>query len=368
MYAGKSPGYAKNLCLPVLAESDIIIRCYRIEVRTAIMPKLESAPPDLIATKRASLHGVSEPRFLWEPFLPYKKLVLLQGESGIGKSSFILNIAALLSKGKGMPFVASDNPADRGDILYLNKEDDIEETINPRLIAMGADLDRFHFVDEPFCLDNDCKRLETTIKALNVRMAIIDPLTSFLSRTHNMNTAQSVGNLMRSLSRTAFVTNSVIVVVCHLTKNAFGKEIDRHLGSSDIVNAARSVLSATRENEDCDLVTVKHLKSTLAKRAKPFFYEIVGNGVIEFTSGAGADMDDADEITAKKKEIATESILSLLSCGPRQSAEVMEIIKSTGIGESTINAAKREALVRLEKMGDHWLWYLPGQDVNTAGE
>ena len=46
----------------------------------------------------------------------------------------------------------------------------------------------------------------------------------------------------------------------------------------------------------------------------------------------------------------------------------MEIIKSTGIGESTINAAKREALVKSEKMGDHWLWYLPGQDVNTAGD
>ena len=121
-----------------------------------------TAQPELIATKKASEYGVSEPQFLWFPFLPYKKLIVLQGESGIGKSSFILNIATLLSTGKPMPFESETKPADIGDILYMCKEDDNEEVVNPRLIAMGADLDRFHFVDEPFYLDNDCRRLEAT--------------------------------------------------------------------------------------------------------------------------------------------------------------------------------------------------------------
>ena len=223
--------------------------------------------PELIATKKASEYGVSEPQFLWFPFLPYKKLVVLQGESGIGKSSFILNIATLLSAGKPMPFENGVKPSDIGDILYMCKEDDNEEVINPRLIAMGADLDRFHFIDEPFYLDNDCRRLEATIKARNVSLVIIDPLTSFLGNKHNMNTAQSIGNLLRELSRVAATTGAAIVAVCHLTKSTYGKEIDRHLGSSDIINAARSVLSATRVNEDSDVVIVKHLKSTLAKRA-----------------------------------------------------------------------------------------------------
>jgi ribose 1,5-bisphosphokinase PhnN len=75
---------------------------------------------------------------------------------------------------------------------------------------------------------------------------------------------------MRELSRVAFTTGAVIVAISHVTKNAVGKEIDRHLGSSDIVNAARSVLSATRENDDSDVITVKHLKSTLAKRGQTF--------------------------------------------------------------------------------------------------
>jgi len=304
------------------------------------MPKVKLTQPDLIATTKANQHGTSEPRFLWFPFLPIKKLVVLQGESGIGKSTFILNIAALLSNGKPMPFEPGCKASDPGDVLYLNKEDDIEETINPRLIAMGADLDRFHFINEPFLLDNDCRRLENTIKELDIRMAVIDPLTSFLGKNHNMNTAQSVGNLMRALSRVAFATGSVIVVVCHLTKNATGKEIDRHLGSSDIMNAARSVLSATRENEDSDVVVVKHLKSTLAKRAKPFYYEIVGNGILEFISGEDTEPDETIPYT--KKDAAASMLQQMLSGGARPQPEIKAAFKDADIGWRTVETAKSE--------------------------
>jgi len=334
------------------------------------MPKTKPLQPDLIATTKASQHGTSQPRFLWYPFLPYKKLILLQGMSGIGKSSLILNIAALLSKGKAMPFEPNNQTTDCGDIFYMCKEDDIEEVINPRLIAMGADRDRFHIVDEPFYLDNDCKRLEATIKALNIRLVIIDPLTSFLGRNHNMNTAQSIGNLMRELSRVAFTTDSAIVVVCHLTKNACGNEIDRHLGSSDIVNAARSVLSATRENEDDEIITVKHLKSTLAKRAKPFYYEIVGNGIIRFISGEEADnyetedddetKDDEPPVPNKKelkKDMAKHTLIRILSNGAKPQPEIKDEFKKLGIcGWRTVEEAKSELDIEQYKESNVSYW------------
>jgi len=303
---------------------------------------MPESKPGLIATTPASHFGTNEPEFMWKPFLPYRKLCVLQGESGIGKSSFILNIAALLSRGDPMPFAPADSKRDVGDVLYFNKEDDIEETINPRLIAMGADLDRFHFVSEAFYLDDDCGRLEATIKALKARLVIIDPLTSFLSKNHNMNTAQSVGNLIRALSRAACNTGAVIVVVCHLTKNATGKEIDRHLGSSDIVNAARSVLSATRDSDDSDVVIVKQLKCTLAKRARPFYYEIVGNGVLNFFTDNDYDMFD-DEVPAAKIDRAKDMLMQLLSEGARPQPEIKAMFERMNFCcWRTVETAKRE--------------------------
>ena len=305
------------------------------------MPKLKSAQSDIISIKRASQYGTSEPQFLFYPFLPYKKLIVVQGESGIGKSTFLLNLAARLSNGEHMPFAESDSPADRGNILYFNSEDDIEETINPRLIAMGADLERFILPDEPFYLDNDCKRLENTIREFGIRLVIIDPLTAVLSPKHNMNIAQSVGNLMRGLSRVAFTTDCAIVVVCHMTKSSSGKEIDRHLGSSDIINAARSVISATREDDNSEVITVKHLKSTLAKRAKPFYYEIIGNGIIEFMS---VDIECTEDTTSTNKiETAKNMLLQLLSNGEKPQPEIKAIFEDTDICKwRTVQSAKSE--------------------------
>ena len=323
------------------------------------MPKAKSSQPELIATKKASMVGTSEPKFLWYPFLPYKKLTVVQGESGMGKSSLILNIAALLSRGSSMPFVQNDQSADYGEILYFCKEDDEKETINPRLINIGADLERVHFLNENYYFDDECKRLEATIRNLNARLVVIDPLISFLGRSYSMNTAQSVGNLMRELSRVAAATDSVIVVICHLSKNSSAKEIDRHLGSSDIINAARSVLSVTREDEEIDIMTVKHLKSTLTKRAAPFYFEIVGNGVIEFMNGTWTN----DMATPGKKEnkidIAKTVLQQILSNGARSQPEIKDMFDDMEICSwRTVETAKSELGIEQYWDGDISYWEL----------
>ena len=41
--------------------------------------------------------------WLWYPYIPYGKLTIVQGDPGEGKSTFMLNIAALLTKGRPMP-------------------------------------------------------------------------------------------------------------------------------------------------------------------------------------------------------------------------------------------------------------------------
>ena len=43
-----------------------------------------------------------EVSWLWYPFIPYGKLTIVQGDPGDGKTTFVLNVAAKLSKGEAL--------------------------------------------------------------------------------------------------------------------------------------------------------------------------------------------------------------------------------------------------------------------------
>ena len=84
--------------------------------------------------------------WLWYPFIPYGKLTIIQGDPGDGKTTFVLNIAAKLSKGEGL---------DRGmklseplTVIYQSAEDGLTDTIKPRLEAAGADCENISVIDE----------------------------------------------------------------------------------------------------------------------------------------------------------------------------------------------------------------------------
>ncbi len=75
--------------------------------------------------------------WLWYPYIPYGKITLLQGDPGDGKSTFILNIAALLTRGAPMP--DGFQVARPQKVIYQCAEDNVSDTVKPRLIAADAD-------------------------------------------------------------------------------------------------------------------------------------------------------------------------------------------------------------------------------------
>src|SRR4051812_36822909 len=78
--------------------------------------------------------------WLWPGRLALGKLAMLDGDPGLGKSLLALDLCARLSTGRPMP----DGSPGPGvcNSLYLNAEDDGRDTIQPRLLALGADLNR----------------------------------------------------------------------------------------------------------------------------------------------------------------------------------------------------------------------------------
>jgi len=83
--------------------------------------------------------------WLWPGRLALGKLALLDGDPGLGKSLLALDLCARLSTGRPFPDgTPSPGPANS---LVLNAEDGLEDTIRPRLEALGADLDRVFVLD-----------------------------------------------------------------------------------------------------------------------------------------------------------------------------------------------------------------------------
>src|SRR5205807_7687569 len=80
--------------------------------------------------------------WLWPFRLGEGKLSVLEGDPGLGKSLLALDLCARLSTGRPWPD-GKPGPGPAASI-YLSGEDGDEDTIVPRLLALGADLGRVH--------------------------------------------------------------------------------------------------------------------------------------------------------------------------------------------------------------------------------
>ena len=91
--------------------------------------------------------------WLWPGRIPMGKVITLDGDPGVGKSTLALTCGAVVTTGGMWPDKTHcDYP---GDVILLSAEDGLADTIRPRLDAAGADTTRVHAVqgvslsDEP---------------------------------------------------------------------------------------------------------------------------------------------------------------------------------------------------------------------------
>jgi putative DNA primase/helicase len=113
---------------------------------------------------------------------------VLAGDGGRGKSTILCDLAARTTASDRWPDGAAASPA--GGVIILAAEDDVGDTLAPRLLAAGADMARVFVIrsvrDEKqrrrgFNLQADLERLEAEIRRRdNIRLIIIDPVSSYL--------------------------------------------------------------------------------------------------------------------------------------------------------------------------------------------
>ena len=79
---------------------------------------------------------LQEVKWLWKPYIPFGKLIIIQGDPGEGKTTFALRLAAACSSGVALPGMETTEPFN---VIYQTAEDGLGDTIKPRLIEAGAD-------------------------------------------------------------------------------------------------------------------------------------------------------------------------------------------------------------------------------------
>ena len=78
--------------------------------------------------------------WLWPNWIAIGKVSVLAGEGGRGKSTILCDLTARTTKSDQWPDAAAASPA--GGVIILAAEDDLGDTLAPRLIAAGADMGR----------------------------------------------------------------------------------------------------------------------------------------------------------------------------------------------------------------------------------
>ncbi len=297
--------------------------------------------------------------WLWYPYIPYGKLTILQGDPGEGKSTFMLNIAALISKGESMPDgYCTGKPQS---VVYQTSEDDLSDTVKPRLVAAGADCNMISYIideEHPLTLEDD--RIEMVIKQTGAKLFILDPLQAYLSQHYDMFSVGRIRQQLQSLSGIATKYKCAIVIIGHMNKASGEKNLYRGLGTIDIAAIARSVLMISRDKKDPNIRYMFPVKSSLAPEGPMIAFSLNNKEGIKWLGQYDMDAEKVSDFdnTKNKKSLAIETISDMLEYRDVRSVEILRKLEIMGISERTIQIAKKQLGVTSYRVKGVWFWHL----------
>jgi hypothetical protein len=205
--------------------------------------------------------------------LPLGKLVLYAGDGGLGKSMLTLHLTAAITQGQPALGLEYCPPA-AADVLLVSCEDDFADTVVPRLLAAGADLQRIRKVDGirgpdgkllPFSLAH-YEQLKKALQAQpDIRLVVIDPAAGYVGKAGKDSKSNAeLRSLLDPLAELAACCKVTVVMVAHCNKAAATRAVHKVLDSVGWVNTVRAAYLVAADPDDQDLRLVLHLKGNLS--------------------------------------------------------------------------------------------------------
>ncbi|WP_165698855.1 AAA family ATPase [Bremerella volcania] len=317
--------------------------------------------------------------WLWPGRIPLGKLTLLAGDPGLGKSFVTLDIAARVSRGEPWPDLPLLKQSPAGVVLF-NAEDDLADTIAPRLDKAGADDGNIVAVEgvaeggrrRHFSLEADLPRLEEVMQEMpDARLVVIDPISAYTGSVDSHKNTD-VRGLLAPLADLAGRHRVAIVAVTHLSKSGGAKAVYRAMGSLAFAAASRAVWAVAKDQENPERRLFLPGKLNLARDPDGLAYRIVDSRVAWELEPVRMHADEAfaaelkstsDKSTqgAERREVVAW-LRNELAEGRQPSKQVIADARENGFSERTLRRAFKEIEGRSKKDGGKWYWSLPDQD------
>ena len=319
-------------------------------------------------------------RWLWPGWLPLGKLVVLDGDPSLGKSTLSLTFAAVVTTGGRWPDGAScDHP---GGVVLLSAEDGLADTVRPRLDAAGADPTKVAAIEgvrvpsgggkstvRPMSLA-DIDHLRTTIGQVGARLLIIDVLMAFLPVGTDAHRDQDVRRILHRLGEVATEAGCTILLLRHLNKTRGSDALYRGGGSIGIVGAARAGLLVATSPDDETQRILAPTKSNLGAMPRALAYEladspehgcarVIWRGSVDHTATSLlAESPNEDGPTDRTQ--AEEWLANFVddNKGEVSARDAIRAAERDGIGKTTLTRARKRLGIVSGKpsFGGGWVW------------
>ena len=301
--------------------------------------------------------------WLWRGRIPLGELTILDGDPGSSKSSFLLDLAARVSKGRDMP---DGTPGIDGGVILLQAEDSLTKTVRQRAENADADLSRIGaFTEDDIRIPENIPEIERKVRKLAAKLIIVDPLFCFIDA--NANKDQAIRRALNPLRRLAEQHSLAVVLVRHLTKGGGKDPLYRGVGSIAVAATARSALLMATSPDDEHLRVLAHLKCNLGPMAPSLTFEPVETSDGVSIEWRGQCDHTAEELLAPRrgarraKDAACELLLEILARGPIPAIEIENLARSRNISRRTLERAKSELDIDSKREG-----FGPGSFVRWA--
>ena len=320
-------------------------------------------------------------RWLWPGRIAIGKLTLLSGDPGLGKSLLTIDVAARASTGAPWPDARSERNQDGG-VVLLNAEDDLADTIRPRLDAAGADVSRVVALmavcgddqdstyKRPIDLSRDLDAVERAIEEVaDCRLVVVDPISAYLGKTNSYKDAE-VRGLLAPLAELAARRGVAVLAVNHLRKSG-GPAVYRSMGSLAFAAAARAVWAVAKDKQDPSRRLLLPVKNNLGADTLGLAFAVVsepedGPPVIAWEPdpvNISADDALAEERAEEGSALgeAVDWLRDTLGDGPMEGKNVKGRARTDGIAQRTLDRAKAKlgVIAGPDGFGGPWVWRLP---------